>query len=65
MGRAKPAKMTPAGKGSALDLSKVIHTRVSTAAEQLVQDKAKAAGLSPATWVRVTIYRALGLVPKE
>jgi antitoxin component of RelBE/YafQ-DinJ toxin-antitoxin module len=40
----------------------IIHTRVSTRVKTQVQDKAKEAGMTPATWVRHTIHKALGLV---
>lgn len=40
----------------------IIHTRVSTRVKDQVKDKAKESGMSPATWVRHTIHKALGLV---
>jgi len=39
----------------------VVHTRVTTKVKRLVEDKAREAGYSPSTWVRVVILRALGL----
>ena len=40
----------------------VVHTRVSKKVKRMVADKAREQGYSPATWVRVVILRALGLV---
>jgi hypothetical protein len=43
------------------ELLELVQTRVSTDAHVRIRKRAKAAGLSKSAWVRVTLYRALGL----
>lgn len=56
----EPSGADPAKAG--LDLTRPIHARISPAAEVLLHEKARAAGLPPATWVRLELYKALGLI---
>jgi len=43
-------------------LSVGVHTRISPAADEMMKERAKGAGVKPATWVRIKIYEALGLL---
>lgn len=45
-----------------LDLTKTVNTRVSVKAKAMMQLVASKAGVTPGTWMRITIYRALGLI---
>ena len=45
-----------------LDLTQGIHSRISLQAETMIKDRAQKSGLKPSTWVRVTLYKALGLI---
>jgi hypothetical protein len=51
--------------GDASDLSVGVHTRISPAAEDLIRERARQAGIKPATWVRIKIYEALGLLKRR
>jgi hypothetical protein len=44
-----------------LNLIENLQTRVSPEAKALVERRAKAAGQTPSAWLRVTIYKILGL----
>jgi hypothetical protein len=59
MGRQQRGDSEPQGApGLQLEL---VQTRVSTKAHALIRKRAEAAGLKKSAWVRVTLYRALGL----
>jgi hypothetical protein len=45
-----------------LDLTKGIHARVSEEAWGRLCQAANKKGLKPATWIRVTLYKELGLI---
>jgi hypothetical protein len=47
---------------SDLDLTVPFHTRISARAQELLRERAQATGLKPATWGRIELYRALGLI---
>jgi hypothetical protein len=53
------------GSGDASDLSVGVHTRISPAADALIKENARRDGVKPATWVRITIYEALGLLRRR
>ena len=59
--------MARASKGSrtAEALTVGLHTRISEKAETLLHERARSAGVKPATWARNAIYRALGLLKDE
>lgn len=47
------------------DLSVGLHTRISPQADDMIKERARRAGLKAATWVRLQIYEALGLLKKR
>ena len=53
------------GSDDASDLSVGVHTRVSPAADDLIRERARRDGLKPATWVRIKIYEALGILKRR
>ena len=53
---------TRASKPESEDLTVGLQTRISSQAERLLHERARRSGVRPATWVRITIYRALGLL---
>lgn len=54
----------PSGGEADMDLTRPVHTRISPRAEKLLQKRAQDAGLKPATWVRIQLYKVLGLIKK-
>ncbi len=63
MGREKSSTRTAdAPSPSELDLTVTVQSRVSPRAKAMVRDSARRGGVSPSTWIRVTIYKALGLI---
>ncbi len=60
MARAKRAPESD-DPGGATELTEVIPARVSKKVKNMVQERARRAGVSPSIWVRQTIYKALGL----
>lgn len=61
--------VTQMAKGSEPDtdaggdnLTHPLHTRVSAQADALLRERARGEGIKPATWARLAIYRALGLL---
>jgi len=53
------------GSDDASDLSVGVHTRVSPAADDLIKERARQDGIKPATWVRIRIYEALGILRRR
>jgi len=49
------------GKTEADQFTEVMHTRVTPKVHAMVKERARKAGLSPATWVRAIIHKALGI----
>jgi hypothetical protein len=45
-----------------MNLTVGVHTRVSEEAWALILRAAKGKGLLPATWIRVTLYKELGII---
>lgn len=44
------------------DLTVGLHTRVSPGADEMIKKRARLSGIKPATWVRLKIYEALGIL---
>lgn len=44
------------------DLTVGLHTRVSPGADEMIRARARQSGIKPATWVRIKIYEALGIM---
>lgn len=69
MGRAKRAAVrSPRAAprdASDLDLSELLSTRVSQQAKKMVKEIARDDGVLPSTWLRRTVYRAIGLIKKD
>jgi hypothetical protein len=51
--------------GDAPDLSVGVHTRVSAKADDMIKESARRNGIKPATWVRIKIYEALGILKRR
>lgn len=47
------------------DLTVGIQTRVSPRADEMIKDRAQRDGIKPATWVRITLYKALGIMKQR
>lgn len=47
--------------GREFDLEESIPVRISKVAKKLIKQRASRAGIRPSTWVRVEIYKVLGL----
>lgn len=48
-----------------LDLTVVVQTRISSKAAAILGERADAAGVKNATWIRMELYKALGLSPGD
>ena len=58
-----PDTDAPSGASDDLtDLPVGLHTRVSPGADEMIKKRARLSGVKPATWVRLKIYEALGIL---
>jgi hypothetical protein len=53
------------GSDDLTDLTVGLHTRISPGAEEMIKDRARMDGVKAATWVRLRIYEALGIMKRR
>lgn len=57
-----PDTDAPSASDDLTDLTVGLHTRVSPGADEMIKKRARLSGVKPATWVRLQIYKALGIL---